>query len=326
MMAAERTVEHLRRILVLVPWVIARGSPTVAEVCERFGMKPDELSADLDLLMLCGLPPFGPGDLIEASVVGDRVEIRMADYLAEPPRLTIPEAVALLVMGRAVAELPGIEHADSLTRALAKLDAALNADDAERARSLADRIEVELASSGAELVATLREAAAEHHRLGITYFSQRRGELTERTIDPLLVFSALGQWYVVADDDLSGEERTFRVDRIKEAALTGETFAPRAGFDPSRYGDAPVFVPRARDARAVVEIAPHAGWLREFIPAEHAVEGRGGWTRLEVRTSHLAWLIALLLSAGGSARALEPPELVTGVQQAARAALARYSD
>lgn len=325
-MPVENSVERLRRILVMVPWVIARGTPTVAEVCERFGMKPDELSADLDLLMVCGLPPFGPGDLIDAAIIGDRVQIGMADYLAEPPRLTTTEAVALLVMGRAVAAMPGIEHAGSLASALDKLHAALGESDAAGARDTAERIAVELSAAGAELVALLRTAVAEHDRLHITYYSHSRGTLGERDIDPLLVFSALGNWYVVAHDHASGEERTFRVDRIKEAAPTGERFTPRAWFDPSRYADAGVFVPRARDARAVIEVAPNAGWLREVIPAERAVEGRGGWTRIELRTSHLAWLVALLLSAGPNARALEPPELVAEVARAAQDALARYED
>ena len=65
-MPAERTTERLKRILVLVPWVIAHPEATVSEVCERFGITRDELASDVDVLMMCGLPPFGPGDLIEA--------------------------------------------------------------------------------------------------------------------------------------------------------------------------------------------------------------------------------------------------------------------
>ena len=52
-------------------------------------------------------------------------------------------------------------------------------------------------------------------RLEIEYFGAAREELTVRRIDPEHVFSALGYWYVVAWDHLSGAERLFRADRIR---------------------------------------------------------------------------------------------------------------
>ncbi|MGZ4208498.1 MAG: hypothetical protein ACXVQ6_11460, partial [Actinomycetota bacterium] len=125
-MPAERTTERLRRILVLVPWVIAHPETTVTELCERFGISREELASDVDVLMMCGLPPFGPGDLIEAFIEGDQITIGMADYLAKPPRLTRGEAIALLVTGRAVAALPGMEEAESLRNALGKLASAVS--------------------------------------------------------------------------------------------------------------------------------------------------------------------------------------------------------
>ncbi|MGZ4242354.1 MAG: WYL domain-containing protein, partial [Actinomycetota bacterium] len=44
-MPAERTTERLRRILVLVPWVIAHPETTVTELCERFGISREELAS-----------------------------------------------------------------------------------------------------------------------------------------------------------------------------------------------------------------------------------------------------------------------------------------
>src|SRR5262249_58769084 len=52
--------DRLRRILALVPWVAAHDGPTLVEVGERFGLKEDELIADLDLLFMCGLHPYTP--------------------------------------------------------------------------------------------------------------------------------------------------------------------------------------------------------------------------------------------------------------------------
>ena len=323
-MPAERTTERLKRILVLVPWVIANPDATVEEVCERFGITREELVSDVDVLMMCGLPPFGPGDLIEAFIEEDHVQIGMADYLAKPPRLTRAEAIALLVMGRAVAALPGLEEAASLRSALGKLAGAVSPGEAERAAELADSVAVELGATGDDLLAELRHAVDEHVRLRIDYYSSGRDEMTTRDVDPLLLCASLGYWYLIALDHQSGEERTFRVDRIRGASPTGASFDPPAGFDPSRYIEGPFFTPSPRDLTVTLELDPAAAWIREVVPFENEKELPGGRYRIELRTPHFAWLVRLLLSAGEAASVVEPPELQEAVREAAARALARY--
>jgi len=320
---AERTTERLKRILVLVPWVIAHPEATVTELCERFDMTREELIADIDVLMMCGLPPFGPGDLIEAFVEGDSVVIAMAEYLAKPPRLTRAEAIALLVMGRAVAALPGLEEAGSLRSALGKLAEAVSPAESDRARALVDRVTVELGSVGDDLLAELREAVDLHRRLKISYYSSGRDEMTEREIDPLLVCASMGYWYVIANDRSSGEERTFRVDRIRDVSATGDSFEPPGTFDPSRYTEGPLFTPSPHDIVVTLDLEPEAAWIREVVPFEDEAD-RNGLTRITLRTSHLAWLVRLLLSAGNTARVVEPEELRDAVRGAAARALALY--
>jgi predicted DNA-binding transcriptional regulator YafY len=45
-----------------------------------------------------------------------------------------------------------------------------------------------------------------------------------------LVFHA-ARWYLAADDDRSGEIRTFRVDRVRSADIRAERASPPEGFD-----------------------------------------------------------------------------------------------
>lgn len=324
-MPLEPTVQRLRRIMVLVPWVMASGDPTVEEVCARFDLTAEELAADIDLLMVCGLWPFTPGDLIEAAIEGGRVTIRVPQALDRPPRLTRAEAVALLVAGRAVADLPGIEESDSLRSALGKLARAIAPAEAEGASDLADRVSITLGTPGVEMVASLRSAVAERSRLRIAYWSAGRAEMTEREIDPLLVFGAGGAWYVAAVDHASDEERLFRVDRIREAERTGETFEPPAGFDASRYERGVLFTPSASDVECVIDLAPAAAWLREVVAVDEVTDLPDGGLRLRLRTPHLPWLVRLLLAAGPDATPVEPPALGEEVAAAARRALARYT-
>ncbi|MFN2614073.1 MAG: helix-turn-helix transcriptional regulator [Actinomycetota bacterium] len=317
-MPLARSADRLRRILVLVPWVMANKGCSVDDVCARFGMTRDELSGDLELLFMCGLPPFGPGDLMEAYIDGDEVVIRFADYLAKPPRLTRTEAIGLLVMGRALLNMPGLEEADSLRRALDKLSDAISPRDAQSATDAAGRIDVELSTTGTERLGDVRRAIDDRARLRIAYYSAGRAEMSEREIDPLLAFNAQGYWYVVAYDHASSEQRLFRIDRIRDITATGETFGPRTPMA-IRPG---LFTPSPRDLHVEIEITPGASWIREVVPIE---EGSTR-TRLHIRTPHLAWLVRLLLSAGPAARAVSPPELVDAVTDAARRALLPYGE
>ncbi|HEX5672053.1 MAG TPA: WYL domain-containing protein, partial [Acidimicrobiia bacterium] len=81
-----RTVSRLARILAMVPYVLAHGGATVSDLCDRFGYTRKELVDDLQIVFLCGLPGYGPGDLIDADVYDDEVVINTADYFASAPR------------------------------------------------------------------------------------------------------------------------------------------------------------------------------------------------------------------------------------------------
>jgi proteasome accessory factor C len=315
---------RLERLLALVPWVMAHQGVTVAEVCDRFKISREELAADLDLLFMCGLPPFGPGDLIVAYIEGDQVVIEEADYLARPMRLTRWEAVRLLVTGRALARLD-LAESGSLQRALSKLEAALSPEEAAAAKGLAERVAVELEGTGAEpMLAELRDATANRRRLKITYYSFGRDELSEREIDPYVVFGALGNWYVSAHDQASGEQRVFRVDRIKEMAVTEDTFALPEGFDPTSVARGPLFVPSARDVEVTLDLAPAAGWVREITPHDRATPLADGWVRMTLRTPHFEWLTRLILRLGSDVRVVSPSELSERLRETARGALERY--
>ncbi|MGH2727520.1 MAG: helix-turn-helix transcriptional regulator [Actinomycetota bacterium] len=316
---------RLERLLALVPWVMAHPAVTVTEVCERFKITREELAADLDLLFMCGLPPFGPGDLIVAFIEGDQVVIREADYLARPLKLTRWEAVRLLVTGRALARLEGVAESKSLDRALSKLEAALTPDEAAAAAALAERVGVDLEGTGAEpMLGELREAIAGRRRLHITYYSFGRDEISERDIDPYIVFAALGNWYVSAHDHLSDEDRVFRVDRIKDMTPTGVGFELPEGFDPAAATRTPLFVPSPLDVTVTLDLAPAAGWVREITPHDHAEIRKDGWTRMRLRTSHLQWITRLVLRLGEDARVVGPEELAVNVREAAAKALEQY--
>src|SRR4029450_12851993 len=84
----ERASERLRRLLTVVPYLVRNQGTRVAEAADLFGMSEPELLAGPGLLFVSGLPPYGPGDLIDVDIQDGRIWIGMADYFARPLRLT----------------------------------------------------------------------------------------------------------------------------------------------------------------------------------------------------------------------------------------------
>lgn len=303
--------DRLARLLAIVPWVASHDGPTVAEVCERFGVDEAELLADLDLLFLCGVHPFTPDTLIEVDVADGRVWIRFADWFRRPLRLTAPEGLALLAAGSALAALPGGDPDGALAAALAKLGAALGvaADDA---------VDVELADVGAETLAALRDAVAHRRKLRVEYYSYGRDRTSRRVIRPWRLFNAEAQWYLSAWCERAKAERLFRVDRIRSFEVLDATFEPPAGA----AGPTALFHPGPGTPTVVLDLAPPAHWVAERYPHEGLEELPGGVWRIRLRVAERAWLERLLLRAGPAAAVIEGG---AGLGAAAAAkVLARY--
>ena len=200
--------ERLRRLLALVPWVVAHDGPTIDEVCRRFGLTENELIGELDLVWCCGVHPFTPDSLIEVATEDGRVWIRYADWFDRPLRLTPEEGLALVAAGAALQAVPGADSDGPLARGLRKLAAVLGIDPD-------GVIEVNLGVVAAGVLATLREAVAGHRQVEIDYYVYGRDERTRRVVDPYAVFAAEGEWYLTAWCHLARGERRFRVDRIR---------------------------------------------------------------------------------------------------------------
>ncbi len=200
---------RLRRLLVILPWLAERGSASLAEMSERFQISEKELVADLEQAAMCGLPPF-LDELVDLYIDDDGVaHIDVPRFFTRPLRLTAPEGFSLLTAGRTALALPGADPEGPLARALAKLEAVLGEDG----------MVVDLAQpdATADLVAAVDDRA----EVEVEYWSASSDQSSRRRLVPRAVFADRGRWYVLADDDRSGEERTFRIDRILSCERTG---------------------------------------------------------------------------------------------------------
>ncbi|MEX2659680.1 MAG: WYL domain-containing protein [Acidimicrobiales bacterium] len=304
--------ERLRRLLALVPWVVANDGPTIAEVCERFDVTEADLLEDLNTVFLCGVHPFTPDLLMEVDIVDGRVWIQLADYFERPLRLTPEEGLALVASGAALQAVPGADPAGPLARALDKVAAVLGID-------ASGALEVVLGTVPEDVLAVLREGIAAARQVEIDYYAYGRDERTVRTVDPWDVFTAAGEWYLTAWCHRAGGQRRFRIDRIGAARIVDTTFETPDVLPPRA-----VFTAGPDDPRVVLDLAPRARWVLEQYPVEQVEETPDGHCRVTLAVSEPAWLERLVLRLGPDVGVVHGPgDLAAG---AARRILARYGD
>src|SRR4051812_49377453 len=70
---------RLTRLLALVPYLLARPQSRLSEVAATFNVSVEQLRQDLELIWMCGLPGYYPGDLIDVDIEGDTVTLSNAD-------------------------------------------------------------------------------------------------------------------------------------------------------------------------------------------------------------------------------------------------------
>lgn len=308
-MTSQRTVTRLSRILALIPYVLAHQGADVNDVMERFGYTQAELTRDLNSVFVCGLPGYGPGDLMEAYIDDDEVVIDSADYFSRAPRLTSPEALGLLAAGLAVSGAG--QGTPALDSAVKKLTNVLlpEADEA---------LAVDLTVTS-EHVNLLRDAAQAKTAVQITYRSLSREETTERVIEPWSVFTTLGNWYVMAHCRLVDDSRTFRIDRVKDLEVLDERFEPPAELPDPGVG----YTPSDGDISAVIELSPRARWVLEYYPVEILSETKT-LTRIRFSSPDVELPARLLLRLGGTARLVEGAEVAERVGELGRSLTAKY--
>lgn len=307
---------RLTRLLNLVPYLQARPGIFVTDAAADLGVTEAQLREDLTLLWMCGLPGYGPGDLIDMSL-DETVTITFDAGMSRPLRLNSDEALALIVALRLLAETPGVADVEAVRRALAKLESACG--DAARA---ATRVEVgSMAAEG--WVPQIRAALRRRRALRITYYTAGRDASSERVIDPmrLLVvddFTYLEAWCRRADS-----MRRFRLDRIDALTELDEPCAPPPQARPGDIRDG-LFQFSDEQPMVTVRIGRDSRWVAEYYRCEDVREEEDGRWLVSLRASNLDWAARFVLGLGADAQVVAPPELADRVAGDVAAALAAY--
>lgn len=308
---------RLVRLLNMVPYFQANPRVTYAEAAAHFGVSVKQLKADLKQLWMCGLPGYTPGDLIDFEFGDDSVTVTFSAGMDKPLRLTSPEATALLVALRALADVPGMVDPAAARSAIAKIEAAAGAD-----ATAADDAPV---PGEARAAAAVREAVRDSRAVSIEYYSASRDTVSARVVDPIRVVLIGDHSYLEAWCREGEGVRLFRFDRLVEAGVLDEPSAPPrpVAAEPPHTAlfDADPSLPSA-----TLRISPRAAWMLEYFPMRVVAELPDGQCEVEMTYAAEDWMARQLMGFGADVEVLAPPSLAGQVHRAAHEALGAYRD
>lgn len=309
-MAANENLDNVARLLDLVPFLTSHQGIALEELAKSFGVSPAQITKDLTTLWMCGLPGYTAYELIDLSFESGFVTISNAQTLEKPRALSRDEVLALLLgLETLLEELKEIDDLVSV-----QINSMI-----KRLSSLADssvglRVRAGDASNSS-LLAKCESAIGSRAWLLISYHSISRDEITSRRIQPFEIFIEDKYSYLSAYCEISRGVRTFRVDRILDAAE-----CENDDFYPSRIernGDSPelrISVNMQSRLRDGVER------LRPF-----STLNPGDATQLEIACFSQEWAIREIMSFGGEAILTSHPSLRAKIVQRAQRALLGYA-
>lgn len=294
------------RLLTMLEVLQARGTVSGRELAERLEIDPRTVRRYAVKLEELGIP-------VETER-GPYGGYRLRPGFKLPPLMLTDDEATAVVLGLIVSRQTGIGVAEpAVEEALAKILRVLPNELRDRVGALEGSLgwtrgPTEPRPPATDVVLTLADAVRSKRRARIRYATPGREE-GDRIVAPYgLVFHA-GRWYLAADDERSGEIRTFRVDRVRSAELRRERATPPEDFDAVEHVE-----------RAIA--ATPWGWRLEIVFATTLEEARRriprwvgepeqieGGVLLRAHADDLDAAARMLASLGWPFTVREPPEL-----------------
>lgn len=246
-------------------------------------------------------------------------------------RFSLHEARAVYLAVRMLLRHAAERDADGIS-ALEKLADALPPPVNAQVRAAADQLKVKPAHRARhDVLRTLTEAWAASVTVDIRYRSQAARTVRRTFLDPYLIEPSTNgaATYVIGYSHAHRQTRTFKVDRIQSAVLTGSAFTPHDTAEiVDRMARSWGIVYGDDEYEVTVDFSPEvADRIAEtsWHPSQRLTRLPGGGVRLDLRIPSFLEFVPWVRSWGSAAYVVSPPELRDEVAADLRAAAKRYA-
>ncbi len=306
--------ETTARVLQLLGLLQARRVWTSEELATRLNVTTRSVRRDVERLRELGYP-------VHAST-GHGGGYQLGAGAALPPLLLDPEeAVAMAVCLRLAAGGSVAGVGESALRALSKLDQVMPARLRSQVAAIHESTVTVSSNSDTpvdpEVLMTLARACRDHEHVNAGY-TDIRGNVTARRLEPYQLVTTGRRWYLLAFDRDRDDWRSLRLDRMAEVRALGSTFAPREAPDAAQYVQRAITSSPYRYVARVRYHAAHDVVAQTFSAASVQIEPDGPDACILTTGADDPDRMALYLAMPGCEfEVLEPVEVIDAVRTAA---------
>jgi proteasome accessory factor C len=268
----ESAVDRVTRVLDLVPFILENPGIEITALAKKFSVSEKQVLADLELIFMCGLPGYTPYELIDLAFEDGVVTVIDPQVLDKPRVFNEVEAVVLnlglSIIKNAVNDPIQIKSIEDLQQ---KIGAKFS--------SIA---EISFSTSKPAFYDLVSDAISRNEGLNLRYNSISRDEVSDRVVIPKRVYLAQGNFYFIAIDTNSNQERHYRMDLIFNCEISNSV----SGNNPSiadveesfefklqttnkylteRYSDLFTDVSRQGDVYQAVGRMNNPQWLKRLV-------------------------------------------------------------
>jgi proteasome accessory factor BC len=315
--------EHLARAISLVQYLVDERTPGLvswATLHDDLALTRAEIEADLALINLVN---FGGGTYALLAEADDRgvtvTRDMMADVFSRPARLSPLMTRALLLAFDLLGETIKMDSTESLVSVREKVRLL--------AGSIPDNggiVVDDVVHPSPDLFDLLSRSIRQHQVVEIEYFTPTRGRLTARRVEPYLLFRSRDGWYLEAFCLSAEAQRTFRLEFIRWATPTPDSFVPRPEVDLTSRLAGAAFPAGGSVSWATIRFVPRwRSYLEDRGTEYEAIAG--GDLRARMPYLDERWMIREVVRFLGDATLESPAATRQGIQESAASLLLVYT-
>jgi len=314
-------VERLKRLLFLGSNGATPGHKGMpgARAMKAAGYETErELNDAVRFVAMLGPPAGTPEEYFDLEIEGDRIYAWPPAGLSRPPRLTLSEAAALLAATEPLRHSAG----GVLESALKKVRKAVPTDLAPKLDELARAASIE-APAATKWHAILEDAIARRMEVALQYYSPARGKAGARAIEPRLLYTQSGRWYLAAWSVKDGKEKLYRLDRILDARIGSRCFGEHKGADTGAR--TVLFVDADLHPEVEVRFARSLARLAREQFGSQARDNDDGSVTVKTRMASETYAVTWALGYGGAVRIVSPAAWQKALERRAKERLAHHA-
>jgi proteasome accessory factor C len=305
---SDTAIERTSRALDLIPYLLEHPGTHIEFLAKAFNTTSAEISKELDIIFMCGLPGYTHLELVDISQEDGFVSVVDPQNLTRPRDLTGIEATSIVL---------GLKNLELLTpnRQVLGLIRGLLEKLQSHWKIQAPEVSADLGLlPGSEHMNAINDAIRSRNQISIEYLNRSKDAVLHYDLSPTSIYANSGNLYLSAFSHSSSGMRNFRLDGIKKMTILDI----RATAGAPQFGTPEISVQVSIPRTDVVFRERNSEIIEEVsFVGERAI--------VTLKSSNSEWLLRSLSAIPGEVEVIAPVELAAAFKDRNRRALNGYT-